>query len=201
MRRRELVTLIGGAAAGVGRLPRARSIAGAAADGDATRCRPQRHAQHGCVPPRPAETGYVEGQNVAIEYRYGDGAADRMAPLAADLVRQGQRLIAAPKSGAAAKHGATQTIPIVFHHAKTRSSSVSSQPSPGPAATPPDMNFSPPRVIGKRLGLLELRCPRLARVGVLVNPADAQTASACSRDCRRPPAPSACKSRCSRSAT
>ena len=125
-----------------------------------------------------AETGYVEGQNVAIEYRWAEGQYERMAQLAADLVLRRVAVIAVPGSppGARAAKAATSTIPIVFSVGDdpVRSGLVASISRPGGNAT--GINFLTGEVVAKRLALLHELLPGATRVTAFINPADASRA-------------------------
>ena len=120
-----------------------------------------------------AETGYVEGQNVAIEYRMAGGQLDRLPALAADLVRLQANVIATFGSMAAlAAKAATRTIPIAFSVPEdpVKLGLVTSLARPGGNAT--GVNFLSTEVITKRMGLLRELVPTSVRVAVLINPAN-----------------------------
>src|SRR5450755_394375 len=102
------------------------------------------------------ETGFVEGQNVTVEYHYLEGQYDRLSALMADLVRRQVAVIATPASTLAARaaKAATATIPIVFGVAEdpVRLGLVASLARPGGNLT--GFNFFSSEVLAKRLRLL-----------------------------------------------
>jgi putative ABC transport system substrate-binding protein len=131
-----------------------------------------------------AETGYVEGQNVAIEYRLTEGRFDRLPEHASDLVRRRVTVVAAPGGSAAALAAiaATRTIPIAFGVAEdpVKLGLVASLNRPGGNAT--GINFFTAEVTAKRLGLLRDLLPAASRVAVLVNPTNVPNTSSTLKD-------------------
>jgi putative ABC transport system substrate-binding protein len=129
------------------------------------------------------ETGYVEGENVAIEYRWAESQIDRLPQLAAELVRQRVAVIVtgAPPATFAAK-AATITIPIVFGVAEdpVTLGLIASLARPGGNLT--GINFFSLELAAKRLELLRELMSGATRVAVLVNPANASITAATLRD-------------------
>jgi putative ABC transport system substrate-binding protein len=175
MRRREFITLLGGAAS----LPlaaraqqRAMPVIGYLDGGSSE---PSRVAAfHKGL----SESGYVEGRNVGIEYRGAHNEVDRLPELAADLVRRRVAVIVTSGiTSVLAAKAATTTIPIVFGTGADpiQDGLVPRQNRPGGNVT--GITSIGVEITPKRLGLLHEPLPRAARFAVLVNPNDANAAS------------------------
>jgi putative tryptophan/tyrosine transport system substrate-binding protein len=133
-----------------------------------------------------ADTGYVEGQNVTVEYHWLEGRSDNLPVLITDLVRRQVAVIATPASNAAtlAAKAATTTIPIVFGIGEdpVQLGLVASLARPGGNAT--GINFFTHEVVAKRLRLLHDLVPKTVRVTVLVNPANVSSTESTLREVR-----------------
>ena len=120
------------------------------------------------------ELGYLDGRNATVEVRYADGAMERMASLASELVAlKPDVLFAGSKAGAMAAHSATRTIPIVVitPDDPVVSGLVKTIAKPGGNITGIWL-LGDDALVGKRLEFLHLAVPGLSRIGVLVNPDD-----------------------------
>jgi putative tryptophan/tyrosine transport system substrate-binding protein len=181
VKRREFITLLGGAAAASASWPLAARAQQPATPlvGFLSSLSPASSAHLVAAFRRGlAESGFLEGQNLAVEYRWADGRVAQLADLAADLVRRQVSVIAAPGVGAMAAKAITQTVPIVFGVSEdpVKLGLVASLARPGGNLT--GINFFEAELVAKRLGLLRELVPAARRVAVVVNPANVQTASA-----------------------
>ena len=184
MRRREFISLLGGAAAAWPLTARAQQPAmpvigwlhAGSPESSANRVTAFRRGLN--------ETGYFEGQNVAVEYRWAEGRYQRFPELAAELVRRQVSVIVTPGNPVAANaaKAATSTIPIVFAIGgnPVEYGLVASLARPGGNVT--GINFFVTELAAKRMGLLRELLLTAARVGVLVNPANLPTAQSTVRD-------------------
>jgi putative tryptophan/tyrosine transport system substrate-binding protein len=133
-----------------------------------------------------SDAGFVDGQNVTIEYHWLAGQYDRLPALMADIVRRRVAVIATPggTSAALAVKAAASTIPIVFGVGEdpVKMGLVANLSRPGGNAT--GINFFLSEIVAKRLGLLHDIVPKATRVAVLVNPASPLVADSTLRDVR-----------------
>ena len=120
------------------------------------------------------ELGWIDGQNLAIEYRWAEGNVDRLPELAADLVQRKMDVIVAPAGSAAlAAKNATSSIPVVmiFPSDPVETGLVASLRRPGANVTGTTFTAGP-EIFSKQLQILKEAIPRLSRLAVLSNPAD-----------------------------
>ena len=183
MKRREFITLFGGAAAAwplaawaqQPTMPVVGFLDSRSSDTISERLRAFRQALK--------ESGYVEGENVSIIYRFAENQYDRLPELAADLVRRQVAVIAtAGDDVALVAKGATTTIPIIFLASQDPVSLGLVASLAGPGGNLTGINFLTGELVAKRLEILRELVPAVTRLAVLVNPASPANAESTLRD-------------------
>jgi putative ABC transport system substrate-binding protein len=168
VRRREFITLLGGAAATWPLAARAQKPATPVIGFLGAIRLPDRLKR--AFLQRLAEQGLVEGRNIEIEYRFAEGRYERMAGMAAELVRRPVTvLVASPTPPSVAAKATTATVPIIFGVTDdpVKLGLVTSLPRPGGNAT--GVYFFLSDLVAKQLGLLRELVPAATRIGLLVN--------------------------------
>jgi putative ABC transport system substrate-binding protein len=177
LRRRDFITLLGGAAASPILCPlaaRAQQVGKVSRIGFLGTSSPslERHLVD-AFRQKLRELGHVEGENIAIEYRWAEGRDDRLPGMAAELVRQKSDVIVTTGTpGTLAAKQATKTIPIVFASSgnPVQGGLVAKFARPGGNVT--GFTVSAPELEGKRLQILKEAVPGLSRAAVLWNSAN-----------------------------
>jgi putative ABC transport system substrate-binding protein len=172
MQRREFITLLGGAAAIWPLAARAQKSGEIARIGYLSTANPRSMPAFQAFERRLRELGYIEGQNIDIEYRNAEGEVDRLPDLAADLVRLNVKVIVtATDSATRAAKGATTTIPILMmaiNYDPIALGYIDSIARPGANVT--GLFFQHLELLAKRVGLFKEMLPSVVRVAVLSDP-------------------------------
>jgi putative tryptophan/tyrosine transport system substrate-binding protein len=181
MKRRVFITLLGGAAVALPLAARAQQSAmpviGFLHSASDTLPESLRGFRQGLK-----DTGFVEGENLAVVYRWAENQMDRLPELVAELVHRQVAVLVTVGNATTLAAKATTTIPIVFNvnEDPVRLGLVASLARPGGNLT--GVNFLAGELAAKRLELLREMVPLATRVAVLVNPANATTAESTLRD-------------------
>jgi ABC-type uncharacterized transport system substrate-binding protein len=169
--RREFISLLGGAAAAWPLAARAQQPAGNLPVVGFLRVTSASDSTHlvAAFQQGLKQTGFVDGQNVAMEYRWADGQEDRLPELAADLVRRRVAVMVGHSTAAQAAKAASSTTPIIFvvGNDPVRTGLVANLNRPGGNVT--GVTFTTVDVTAKRLGQLHELVPGAELIGVLVN--------------------------------
>ena len=197
MQRRQFISLLGGAAAAWPMVARAQQPV-MPVIGFLNPSSPDRYTERlrGFFHQGLKDTGFVERENVTIEYFWGENQIDRLPALAAELVRRDVSVIAAASaSSASAAKAATTTIPIAFVVAEdpVRVGLVASLARPGGNLT--GINFLSAELVAKQLEFLREVVPAARRVVVLVNPFNAPRVESIVRDAEAAGRAMQCKSK------